>query len=275
MSEPITSLANPLIKQARALRQKKARDESGLFLVEGLSHVGSAVEAGWQVETILYAPERLRSEFGLELVEKLQSSGVRCQPVSATVFESFAEKENPQGLAALVKQRRPGLADMLRVAQRAHLPLFAALVAAQDPGNIGTILRTLDAVGGAGLFLLDGGADPFQPSCVRASMGTLFNVPFVQTGFEEFTTWAGLNDVRLVGTSARAAQDYRLFKLDSRPTIILLGSEQKGLNEMQLAACAALVSLPMRGKVSSLNLAVAAGVLLYSFADQQPVNGAS
>ncbi len=275
MSELITSLANPLIKQVRALRQKKARDESGLFLVEGLSHVGSAIEAGWPVETILYAPERLRSGFGLELVEKLQGSGVRCQPVSAPVFESFAEKENPQGLAALVKQRHSSLADVLRTVQRAHLPLFAALVAPQDPGNIGTILRTLDAVGGAGLFLLDGGADPFQPACVRASMGTLFSVPFVRIGFEEFASWAGLNEMRLVGTSARATQDYRLFRLDSRPTVILLGSEQKGLNEIQLAACADLVSLPMRGKVSSLNLAVAAGVLLYSFTDPQLVSGAS
>lgn len=263
----ITSTSNPLIKQVRALRQKKAREESGLFLVEGLAHVGGAVEAGWQAETVLYAPERLRSEFGLQLVERLQKSGTRCQPVSAAVFESFAEKENPQGLAALVRQKRANLADVLTVGRESHLPLYAALVTPQDPGNIGTILRTLDAVGGAGLFLLDGGADPFQPACVRASMGALFSVPFAQSGFDDFAGWAAENDLRLVGTSARASLDYRSMKLDSRPTVLVLGSEQKGLTTEQLFTCEQQVSLPMRGRVSSLNLAVAAGVLLYAFAD--------
>jgi RNA methyltransferase, TrmH family len=267
MTEMITSPSNPLIKQARALRQKKAREESGLFLVEGLAHVGGAVEAGWQAETVLYAPERLRSEFGLELVERLQKSGVRCQAVSASVFESFAEKENPQGLAAMVHQKRAGLADVLTAGRESHLPLFAALVTPQDPGNIGTILRTLDAVGGAGLFLLDGGADPFQPACVRASMGTLFSVPFAQADFGEFAARALENDLRLVGTSARGSLDYRAFKMDARLTVLLLGSEQKGLTTAQLSTCEQQVSLPMRGRVSSLNLAVAAGVLLYAFAD--------
>lgn len=267
MTETITSPANLIIKKARALRQKKAREESGLFLVEGLAHVGSAVEAGWQVEMVLYAPERLRSEFGLQLVKKLQKRGVRCQAVAAAVFESFAEKDNPQGLAAMMRQKQTSLADVLAAGQRAHLPLFAALVAPQDPGNIGTILRTLDAVGGAGLFLLDGGADPFQPACVRASMGTLFSVPFAEAGFDEFAAWARQSGLYLAGTSARAQFDYRQFRMGARPTVILLGSEQKGLTAEQLSACEAQVSLPMRGRVSSLNLAVAAGVLLYSFAD--------
>src|SRR6185295_19472691 len=109
MPELITSLSNPLIKQARALRQKKSRDESGLFLVEGILHVGEAAEAGWEFETLLYAPERLKSEFGRQLVEKCSANGIRCQPVSESVFESFAEKENPQGIAALVRQKRHSL----------------------------------------------------------------------------------------------------------------------------------------------------------------------
>jgi RNA methyltransferase, TrmH family len=264
MTETITSLANPLVKQARALRQKKNRDESGLFLVEGLAHVGSAFEAGWDVETVLYAPERLRSDFGLELVEQAQRSGARCQPVSGAVFESLAEKENPQGIAALVRQRSLSLADLLPAAPGRPPALFAALVASQDPGNIGATLRTLDAVGGDGLLLLDGGADPYQPACVRASMGTLFHVPFAQVDFDGFVAWARQNNLRLVGTSARAEVDYRQFESDGRPLVLLLGSEQKGLSSDQLQVCDERLSLPMRGKVSSLNLAVAAGVLLYT-----------
>src|SRR5512140_1807963 len=106
MSTLIASSANPLIKQARALRQKKARDESGLFLVEGILHVGEAAEAGWEFESLLYCPERLKSEFGRQLVEKLIHNGTRCQPVSESAFESFAEKENPQGIAALVHEKQ-------------------------------------------------------------------------------------------------------------------------------------------------------------------------
>src|SRR5689334_15659132 len=109
MADRITSSSNSLIKQARALAEKKARKESGLFLVEGILHVGAAAEAGWTLEALLYAPERLKSGFGLQLVEKLEGQGVRCQPVSEAVFESFAGKENPQGLAALVRQKRRGL----------------------------------------------------------------------------------------------------------------------------------------------------------------------
>ncbi len=260
MPELISSPSNPLIKQARALRQKKARDESGLFLVEGILHVGEAAEAGWEFEALLYAPERLKSAFGRQLVEKLAGNGVRCQPVSDSAFESFVEKENPQGLAALVRQKRRSLETFSPQTFR----FGAALASAQDPGNVGTILRTLDAVGADGLFLLDGGADPYHASVVRASMGTLFWKPFVQASFDEFLGWVTQAGYRLIGTSAHGSLDYRELRLDERPAILLLGSEQKGLSPEQMAACNELVSLPMRGRASSLNLAVAAGVLLYA-----------
>jgi RNA methyltransferase, TrmH family len=260
MPELITSPSNPLIKQARALRQKKARDESGLFLVEGILHVGEAAEAGWEFESLLYCPERLKSEFGRQLVEKLSHNGTRCQPVAESAFESFAEKENPQGVAALVRKKNRSLAGF----SSQNMAFGVALVSPQDPGNLGTILRTLDAVGADGLFLIDGGADPYQPVAVRASMGTLFWKPFTQASFGEFIIWARKNGCRLVGTSAHGSVDYRAFKLDERPTILLLGSEQKGLNPEQIAACGELVSLPMHGRATSLNLAVAAGILLYA-----------
>ncbi len=175
-------------------------------------------------------------------------------------LKSFAEKENPQGLAAVVRQKRRSL-DSLPVAS---FPFLTALVAPQDPGNVGSILRTLDAVGANGLILLDGGADPYQTAAVRASMGTLFWQPFVQTSFSEFAAWKKQNRHRLIGTSAHGNLDYHAIKLDQRPTILLLGNEQKGLSPEQIAACDDLVALPMRGRASSLNLAVAAGILLYA-----------
>jgi RNA methyltransferase, TrmH family len=254
---PITSLSNPLIKKARSLRQKKARTESGLFLVEGIHHVGEVVEAGWQIDSIFYAPDLLTSDFARELVSRLS---LKPQTVTPQVMESLADKENPQGILAIVHERKYKLSDVKPIS------MAAAVVSPQDPGNVGTILRTLDAIGADALFILEGGVELYHPSVVRASMGTLFWKPVVQTSYAEFATWAREHSYQLVGTSARAITDYRDF-IPRPPWILVLGNEQKGLTQEQTAACDVTISLPMRGRVSSLNLAVAAGILLYRIAE--------
>lgn len=256
MQKPIiTSLSNPLIKQARVLRQKKARAESGLFLVEGIHHVGEAIEAGWDVESVLYAPELLTSEFANNLLTRLSS---KPQPVSAQVMESLADKENPQGIIAIVHQHQTLISGL----QSPNLCI--ALVSPQDPGNVGTILRTMDAVGANALFLLDGGVELYHPTVIRSSMGTIFWKPIVQTSFREFADWARAQGYQLIGTSAHGTVDYQTFK-PTIPFSLVLGNEQKGLSPEQTKACDVTISLPMRGHVSSLNLAVAAGVLMYRY----------
>lgn len=256
MEKPlITSLNNPLIKQARALRQKKARLESGLFLVEGIQHVGEALEAGWDVEAVLYASGVLTSAFAHDMITRLAFTP---QLVTAQVLESLADKDHPQGILALVRQKKTQLKD-LKPATRA-----LALVSPQDPGNVGTILRTMDAVGAEVLFLLDGGVELYHPTVVRSSMGTMFWKPIVQTAFNEFLQWAHAGNYQLIGTSAHGTVDYRTLTPQS-PWVLVLGNEQKGLTPEQTKACAVTVSLPMQGRVSSLNLSVAAGVLLYQF----------
>lgn len=255
MPKPLlTSPSNPLAKQARALRQKKARAESGLFLVEGIHHVGEAVEAGWVVESLFYAPELLASKFGMDLIARL---GDKPQPVSAAVMESLADKENPQGILAVIRRREVKLPDVNSPA------VSVALVSPQDPGNVGTILRTMDAVGAEALFLLDGGVELYHPTVVRSSMGAIFWKTVVSATFDEFLAWARAGKFQLVGASAHANVNYRALT-PQRPWILLLGTEQKGLSAQQLEACDVTVSMPMRGRVSSLNLAVAAGVLLYA-----------
>ena len=260
MAKPlITSLSNPLVKQARALRQKKARLESGLFLVEGIHHVGEAIEAKWDIETVLYAPELLTSNFARDLLSRLSEP----QPVSAKVMESLADKENPQGILAIVRQKQTGFSD-IRPWKNS-----VALVSPQDPGNLGTILRTMDAVGAHALFLLDGGVDLYHPSVVRASMGTLFWLPVIQSSFGEFVRWARASTgIQLIGSSAHADVDFHTL-IPQIPWVLVLGNEQKGLSPDQTAACDVTVSLPMRGRVSSLNLSVAAGVLLYEYATER------
>jgi TrmH family RNA methyltransferase len=265
MPETISSHANPLVKQIRALRQKKGREELGLFLVEGIHPVGEAIEAGWELEALVYSPDLLSSDFARGLVEEHARRGLRCVALGRDLFEAIAEKDNPQGLLAIIHQRRLGLEDL-------HLEQFrfgAAAVSPQDPGNVGTILRTLDAVGADGLFLLEGGVELYHPSAVRASMGTLFWKPVIQASFAEFAGWSQRNGIQLVGSSAHATLDYRNYQRGKGPCILLLGNEQKGLTPAQLAACDGSVSLPMKGRASSLNLAVAAGILLYQMMENK------
>jgi TrmH family RNA methyltransferase len=259
MEKPlITSLSNPLIKQARALHQRKARLESDSFLVEGIHHVGQAVEAGWEVDAVIYAPELLTSAFARDLIARL---GAQPQPVSAQVMESLADKDNPQGILAIVRQKHIGLKDLRSVTTA------AAVVSPQDPGNVGTILRTLDAVGADALFLLDGGVESYHPTVIRSSMGTIFWKPVVQASFDEFIEWSRRGNYQLIGTSSHGDVDYQTL-IPRTPWILMLGNEQKGLATEQTHACDVTVSLPMKGRVSSLNLAVAAGILLYQYSNK-------
>jgi TrmH family RNA methyltransferase len=265
--EIITSHVNPLIKQARALRTRKMREKTGMFFVEGIHHVGEMLEADWQIEILFYAPDLLTSDFARTLVTKISEKGIRCQCVAEDVFKTIAEKENPQGIMVVVHQKQWRMEDISLI----NFKQGAALVSPQDPGNVGTILRTMDATGGDAMFILEpfagegGNVDPYHPSAVRASMGSIFWKPIIQTSFVGFVSWARKNEYQLIGTSAHAKLNYREARLQYRPWILVLGSERNGLTTEQMDACDLMVSLPMHGRGSSLNLAVAAGVLLYAF----------
>jgi TrmH family RNA methyltransferase len=254
----LTSLSNTLVKRVRALKTRKGRTASDSFLVEGLHHIGSALEAGWEMDILLYAPDLLHGNYAESLLDEARRTGMSLQPVSSKVMESLAEKDNPQGILAVARQRRWDFSELPEI--RSSI----ALVSPQDPGNVGTILRTLDAVIADALFILEGGVELYHPTCVRASMGAIFWKPVLQAGFDDFVNWAKERGIRLVGTSAHAQVDYREASLGEHPWILVLGSEQTGLSHRQVTACDMTVSLPMRGRVSSLNLAVAAGILLYA-----------
>ena len=260
----ISSRSNSIVKLARALRQKKARLESGLFLVEGIRPVGEAVEAKAEIETIFYAPDVLHSEFAEELIRSQAKQGVTCLPVTTDVFDSISDKENPQGILALVKQNPKKLEEL----NPENFLWGVGLVAPQDPGNLGTILRTIDAVGASGLLLLDSNLDVYHPSTVRASMGSLFWYPIVTASFRDFIRWSRMHGYTVYGTSAHAHLDYRQVQKYASPRVLLMGSERQGLTEEQSAACDALISMPMRGRATSLNLAVATGVMLYAMLDR-------
>jgi RNA methyltransferase, TrmH family len=255
----ISSSANPRIKAIRALRQRKERERTGLFFVEGIRLVTEAIQSGAPVEALLLAPELLTSQHMHELARAQAKRGVSLSEVTRDVFARVASKDNPQGIGAVVRQRWGSLDQ---AAFGAAL-CWIALDATQDPGNIGTILRTSDAVGGAGIILLGNSADPFDPSAVRASMGAVFTQQLVRAGWSDFLTWKRAQGATLVGTSDSATLDYSQATYRA-PLVLLMGSEQKGLSREQQAACDLVVRIPMLGRSDSLNLAVATGVVLYA-----------
>ncbi len=260
----ISSTSNPRIKAIRALRQRKARERTGLFFVEGIRIVGEAAQSGATIETLVVVPDWLKSEFAQGLVAHQRQQGVECLEVTRAVFEGLSVKEGPQGLGAVACQRWEKL-DEVRLSSEL---CWVALDAAQDAGNLGAILRTSDAVGGAGLILLGSAADPYAPEAVRASMGAIFSQRLVRASFAEFVAWKQQHHYTVIGTSDKATHDYQGITYQS-PLVILMGSERQGLSLEQQAICDVVVSIPMVGRSDSLNLAVATSVMLYEVFNQR------
>lgn len=260
----ITSTANPKIKWIRKLRERKARQECGCFYAEGLRIVVEAVQQSAPVETLITAPELLTSPVGQKLLEEQRVKGVEVLEVSPEVFQTIALKEGPVGIAAVIRQ------EWLALEQVQVLPgdLWVALDEVADPGNLGTILRTNDAVGGKGLILLDRSTDPYDPTAIRASMGALFSQRLVKATFDEFAAWKLGRAVFLVGTSGASQTDYQEMAYPDN-LVVLMGSEREGLSEAHMRSCDAMVRIPMVGRSDSLNLAVATALVIYEVFHQK------
>lgn len=260
----ITSTANEQIKEIRKLREKKYRQETGTFYVEGIRIVREAMISPERIKTLIVAPELLQSSTAEEAVKELTQSGVAILEVSKQVFESIGLKENPVGLAAVVRQAWHTLEKI----DSKNMGLWVGLDSVADPGNLGTILRTMDAVSAKGLILIDDCTDPYDPSAVRASMGALFDVDLIKTTTAEFTAWKQKCQTQVYGTSDSAKVDYQSV---SYPTnmVLLMGSERQGLHPQLMSCVDEMVAIPMAGKSDSLNLAVATAVTLYEIYNQR------
>lgn len=255
----ITSPSNPLIKDLRKLARKKARQESGLCLVEGIQPVLRAMEVSHLVDTIIVCPELLSSHLAHERVAEAHRTGTRVVSVSPQVFSSLSERDNPIGLAAVARPRLTRLDDL----PWGEYGVFVALHRVGSPGNLGTTVRTSEALGAGGVVLLDQTADPFDPEAVRASVGTVFTVPLARApSSEAFLATVRSLGIQVVTSSARAALDVSRASF-SFPLVLILGSEAQGLPPELLNEGDLQVSIPTSGQISSLNLSVAAGVLLY------------
>jgi len=259
----LTSAQNPRIKAIRALSQRKKRQETGLFFAEGIRLAGEAVQTGADIETLVVAPELLRSDFGRDVVDRAVADGVEILRVSVDVFQTLSMKDGPQGIGVVVRQRWAAL-DEISVDDSTPGKALGWVVLEEvgSPGNLGSILRTCDAVGAAGIILLGDTADPHDPEAVRGSMGAVFSKQVVRTSLEGLVRWKGHSKMQMIGTSDTAPVDYRTAEYEP-PVLLCLGGEQHGLSDELMDTCDIVVRIPMAGRADSLNLAVATGVMLY------------
>jgi TrmH family RNA methyltransferase len=259
VQQVVTSAANPVVKRVRLLAERKHRRRQNAFVVEGLQPVWRAVSAGRQLETVIVAPDLLTSAPAAGMVAELERDGVPVIRVSAELFRRLSDRDGPAGLAAIVHGGIGGLAELTVTDDS----VFVVLHELQNPGNIGTIIRTADAAGAAGVILLGTSADPLSGPAIKASMGSLFALPVVAVAEQaELLSWAAGHGLRLVALTGGGAVDLWQAPL-SRPMLVLLGSEGAGLPEAMLAAAEETVRIPMTGTAESLNVAAAAAVLLY------------
>jgi len=258
----ITGFSNPTVKALRALRDKKHRKASGKFLTEGLRLLTDARENGYLPETLVMADNRDPHPLLDELETAVLASGGQVIETSADILSKITGKDNPQAVAGVYAELVTGLERL----NRSSAPLWLVAQAVRDPGNLGTMLRTCDAVGAGGLILIDDCADPFSAEAVRASMGAVFTVPIAQARWEEFLPWLREGPGQVVAASLRDAVPYRGAPY-AAPCFILVGNESRGLPEEYEAACDLRVTMPMKGRADSLNAAVAAAVLAYEVLD--------
>jgi TrmH family RNA methyltransferase len=254
----ITGFSNPTVKFLRSLRDKKHRKREGKFLAEGLRLLTDAREAGYLPETLLMAEAREPHPLLDALEAAVDAAGGEVLELAPELLTKVTGKDNPQAVAGVFAELATALARL----DRAAAPIWLVAQALRDPGNLGTMLRTADAVGAGGLILLDDCADPFSVEAVRASMGAVFTVPLATARWDAFEAWLRAGPGQLVGASLRDAAPYRGAAY-AAPCFLLVGNESRGLPEAYEAACDLRVTIPMRGKADSLNAAVAMAVLAY------------
>ncbi|HZT43129.1 MAG TPA: RNA methyltransferase [Chthonomonadaceae bacterium] len=265
-STVISSRSNAGIKAIRSLHDRKERERTGTFFIEGLRLVAEAVQLQAAIETLVVVPEMLKSPFGQEIIRTQRQRGTSCLKVTPEVFASLSDKEGKHGIGAVIRQRW----DSLAAVRPKEGLCWIALDTVQYPGNLGTILRVSDAVGGAGILLIGHTADPYDPTAVRASTGAVLSQQLVRTHLEDFARWKHRRQITVIGASPAAPLDYREIAYPS-PLALFMGSEGRGLSTQEQALCDQMVRIPMVGRSDSLNLAVATSLLLYEVFHQRRI----
>jgi TrmH family RNA methyltransferase len=263
MRREITGFSNPLLKEIRGLREKKLRKRAGLFLAEGLRIMTEARDAGFLPEMLFRVKDRDVHALEIALETAVLAAGGDVIETSPDILAKLSGKENAQIIMGVYKDHPTALEDI----DREQAPIWLVAHAMRDPGNLGTMLRTGDAVGAGGLILIDDCTDPFSVESVRASMGAIFTQKVVQCRWDNFLPWLRAGKGQLVGTSLQTSVDYQAAAYTA-PCFILTGNEAQGLPDDYESQCDLRVKMPMYGKADSLNAAVATAVMAYEVLNQ-------
>lgn len=255
----VTSLSNPIVKDIKALANKKDRDETKSFMAEGLKLVIDALELGFEIRTLVYAKNVKDKPQVVQCATKTVARGGLVLEVSEKVLASITRRDNPQMVVGIFSQRWTNLRDL----RPGNGETYVALDRVRDPGNLGTIIRTADAAGASGVILVGESTDPFSMETVRATMGSVFAVPLVKTSVADFLGWKKGAGVSVVATHLAGAVDYRTIDYKKKPVVLLMGNEQSGLPGELAREADALARIPQVGLADSLNLAIATGVMLF------------
>ncbi len=256
MDNKLTSAQNPKIKQLVRLKDRKERDATSLFLIEGYREIKRAAAGSVHFHSLYICPEFFLGENEEALIDQ-----TNCDlfVLPKHLFEKISYRDRPDGLVAIAHQMNLGLKD-LRLKQTP--PLFVVAESIEKPGNLGTILRSSDAVGADGVIVCDRCTDIYNPNVVRASVGTLFTIPVVEAKGADAFSWLKNHKIQVVAATPSAKLDYTEANL-SGPLAIVVGTEQLGLTDLWMQAADIHVRIPMKGIADSLNVATATTILLY------------
>jgi len=267
----ITSLHNEKVKKLVKLRNRRERDKTGRFLIEGYRELLRAFEGGQPVEELYFCPSLFLGENENRLIEDLKKRGARGIECSSAVFHKISYRDRPDGLLGLAPIRKSSLEELEKALPLMKNPFLVVAEAIEKPGNLGTILRTADAVGADALIVADPCTDLYNPNVVRASVGTLFTVPVYTAEGGSLLACLQKHGIGVVSATPQAESRYTEFDF-SRPVAVAFGTEQYGLSKKWLEESLHQVRIPMLGTADSLNVAASTAVLLYEVVRQRDGN---
>lgn len=264
----ITSLQNPKIKQLIRLRDRRERDETGLYLIEGYRELLRFHETKHQAEILYYCPELFLGENEQSLIEGLKANGAELMPCTPDVFRKISYRDRPDGLLGVAKQNRRGLKDLEKILPKDRAPFLVVAEAIEKPGNLGTILRSSDAAGVDALIVCDQCTDLYNPNVVRASVGTLFTVPVFEATSEQAIRFLKEKGIHIAAATPHAEMEFTHADF-KQPLALAIGTEQLGLSDQWMQQADLQVRIPMCGRADSLNAAMASVILLYEVLRQR------
>jgi TrmH family RNA methyltransferase len=264
----ITSLQNPKVKELIRLRDRRERDETGLYLIEGYRELLRFHETKHRAEVLYYCPELFLGENEQALIDGLAQQGALLEVCSSDVFRKISYRDRPDGLLGVAKQKRLGLKDLEKILPKDRAPFLVVAEAIEKPGNLGTILRSSDAAGVDALIVCDQCTDLFNPNVVRASVGTLFTVPVFEATSEQAIRFLKEKGIQIAAATPHAKLEFTQADF-KQPLALAIGTEQLGLSDQWMKQADLQVRIPMCGRADSLNAAMASVILLYEVLRQR------